>query len=87
VNQTPALLGGKENQNSVQCPMCGLRIGEAEAGKTCNGCPMAGHCKKVKCPNCGYEIVRAPDIGGWWRRVVARLRHGGSGEAEREPEG
>jgi rubredoxin len=39
----------------MKCSLCGWQFSEKEAAKSCAGCILAGSCKGVKCPNCGYE--------------------------------
>jgi len=40
----------------TRCPLCGREFGESEAQVGCRGCPVAGKCNMIRCPNCGYEI-------------------------------
>ncbi len=55
-----------------RCALCGFELGEGDARTGCRGCPMAGACHMIKCPNCGYEVPVAPEmkrVKDWWRRV------------------
>jgi DNA-directed RNA polymerase subunit RPC12/RpoP len=60
----------------IDCPMCGYRFGEAEAERSCVGCPMSPGCHLLKCPRCGYEVLREPrlvrTIKTWRRRHDTR---------------
>ncbi|HAG06549.1 MAG: Uncharacterized protein XD69_0748 [Clostridia bacterium 62_21] len=44
----------------MRCDFCGTVFTEAEARPACTGCPLAGVCKKRKCPRCGYEVLPEP---------------------------
>lgn len=39
----------------MRCSLCGYEFVEEEATQSCRGCPFAGSCMLVRCPNCGYE--------------------------------
>lgn len=56
-------------ERSLRCPLCG---GEFAADSVaCHaGCPIAGHCRVLCCPHCGYEF---PDEEAT-RRRLRRLR-------------
>jgi rubredoxin len=59
----------------VKCALCGLAFAEAEAKRSCRGCPMSGGCGMLRCPNCGYEAPvesgLAKLIKGWRRKKDA----------------
>ncbi len=46
--------------NQVQCPTCGSQFEVELSREACNGCPLAKHCGKKKCPYCGTEFM--PDL-------------------------
>jgi len=46
----------------MKCPLCGYEFQEADAEASCQGCPMAGGCHMVKCPNCGYDVLKEPKL-------------------------
>ncbi|MCG0276684.1 MAG: hypothetical protein L5655_11135 [Thermosediminibacteraceae bacterium] len=52
----------------MKCDFCGFEFDEENGTKGCVGCPMAGYCGKVKCPRCGYEVVRPSGFFRWWRK-------------------
>ncbi|WP_188092892.1 hypothetical protein [Caldanaerovirga acetigignens] len=53
----------------MRCDFCGYEFNEEQEGiKGCTGCPMAGHCGKVKCPRCGYEVVRSSSFFKWLKQ-------------------
>lgn len=55
---------------AVQCPLCSFEF--LPVGDACHaGCPLAGHCHMICCPNCGYQMVDATRsrLAGWLRRV------------------
>jgi hypothetical protein len=59
----------------VKCAFCGFQFEKGDALTSCKGCPMAGACHKLRCPNCGYENALGPDLSGIrkaWKRLFAR---------------
>ncbi|MEE9399570.1 MAG: hypothetical protein V3V23_04810 [Dehalococcoidales bacterium] len=46
----------------MKCPLCGNQFQEKEAQAACTGCPLAGACHMVRCPNCGYDIPGEPKL-------------------------
>ena len=63
----------------IDCPMCGYRFEEGEAGASCQGCPLATSCHLLKCPRCGYEMLREPRLVRaikTWRRKHGTRRKG-----------
>lgn len=46
----------------MRCALCGYEYDGADGSATCRGCPMAGACHMVRCPNCGYEVPLAPEM-------------------------
>ncbi|ADL06961.1 hypothetical protein [Thermosediminibacter oceani] len=53
----------------MKCGFCGYEFDEEERGaRTCGGCPMSGRCGKVKCPRCGYEMVKPSGLFKWLKR-------------------
>ena len=55
---------------AVQCPLCSFEF--LPVGDACHiGCPLAGHCHMICCPNCGYQMVDATRsrLAGWLRKM------------------
>jgi Fe2+ transport system protein FeoA len=55
---------------AVQCPLCSFEF--LPVGDACHtGCPLAGHCHMICCPNCGYQMVDATRsrLAGWLRKL------------------
>lgn len=55
---------------AIQCPLCSFEF--LPVGDACHtGCPLAGHCHMVCCPNCGYQMVDATRsrLAGWLRKL------------------
>lgn len=46
----------------MKCLLCGYQFDETKTLATCNAC-LGPSCKKIKCPNCGYETLPEPEIG------------------------
>ncbi len=57
----------------MRCPLCGYQFREEGGKTTCKGCPIAGACHMVKCPNCGYDVPTEPGLikafKAWRKRV------------------
>ncbi|HHW01807.1 MAG TPA: hypothetical protein GXX35_03145 [Thermoanaerobacterales bacterium] len=54
----------------MKCSFCGLEFDEKSPdAASCKGCPMSGHCGKIRCPRCGFEMVRP---GGLFSRILRR---------------
>jgi len=56
----------------VKCAFCGTEFDEETAVHACRSCTFFGTgCKRVKCPNCGYEMAAEPGfvrrLREWWR--------------------
>ncbi|PLX93441.1 MAG: hypothetical protein C0621_07575 [Desulfuromonas sp.] len=51
------------------CGFCGRDIPEEDEKKGCTGCPVAGGCRKICCPWCGYEN---PAVPKFWQRFTTR---------------
>jgi len=47
----------------MKCEFCGLSFETSECRNGCSGCPMSSSCKKIKCPNCNYEMYPDPEFG------------------------
>lgn len=45
----------------MKCALCGHVFDESKRLEICKGCLGSG-CKKIRCPNCGYEILPEPEI-------------------------
>jgi hypothetical protein len=46
----------------MKCPLCGCEFKEGEGLAACQGCPLAGACNMIRCPNCGYDIPKEPRL-------------------------
>ncbi len=46
----------------MKCPLCGYQFMEQEGETHCPGCPLAGACHRVKCPDCGYDVPVEPKL-------------------------
>lgn len=46
----------------MKCTLCGYEFDEQDGENACNGCPLAGSCKMVRCPNCGYDVILEPKL-------------------------
>lgn len=64
----------------MKCSLCGYQFREKEGATACHGCPLAGTCHMIKCPNCGYEIPMEPKliktIKGWRKQGNGTGRKG-----------
>lgn len=59
------------------CSYCGHEFDAEAARRQCrHGCGMAGGCRAVKCPRCGYEMPEEPAIFARLRAWVQRRRDG-----------
>jgi DNA-directed RNA polymerase subunit RPC12/RpoP len=56
----------------MKCALCGHQFEEKEAQTACAGCPVAGACHMIRCPNCGYDMPAEPKLvkvlQAWRRR-------------------
>lgn len=54
------------------CPLCGERF-DPDGSSCPSGCPLAGRCKVICCPNCGYEFVEesavVSGLGRLWKTI------------------
>ena len=59
---------------TITCPFCGTRFTEEESAKCCTNCAMfgSGGCKKLRCPNCSYEMPAPARLPGLLARVFKR---------------
>ena len=46
----------------MKCPLCGYQFREENGKAACKGCPLAGACHMVRCPNCGYDVPTEPKL-------------------------
>ena len=46
----------------MKCPLCNYQFREEDSEVACQGCPLAGGCHTVRCPNCGYETPKEPKL-------------------------
>ncbi len=53
----------------MKCALCGHEFDEAGAQAACANCVLAQGCRRVRCPNCGYETLPEP---AWLRRLFDR---------------
>lgn len=56
----------------MKCALCGYEFGGDEGQTNCPGCPLAGLCSMVRCPNCGYDNPRGSKVGN----AIHRMWHG-----------
>ncbi len=42
----------------MKCSLCGLEFRKEDGQAACKGCLMARGCDLIKCPNCGYEVLK-----------------------------
>lgn len=50
----------------MKCSFCGLEFDEKDKNTTsCQGCPMSGHCSKICCPHCGFEMAKPVGLFKW----------------------
>ncbi|MCX8130065.1 MAG: hypothetical protein N3I35_08205 [Clostridia bacterium] len=56
----------------MKCDFCGVVFDENKSRKGCAGCPMNNSCKKIKCPNCNYEMHPEPEM-----RLIETIRKWG----------
>ncbi|MDI3522911.1 MAG: hypothetical protein PWP43_1093 [Bacillota bacterium] len=54
----------------VKCSFCGFSFAPEEGRAACAGCPLKRLCRRIKCPNCGFELAVSP----------CRLRKEGTGD-------
>lgn len=55
---------------TMQCPLCSFEF--LPVGDACHaGCPLAGHCHMICCPNCGYQMLDTAQsrLAGWLRKL------------------
>ncbi len=52
----------------MKCALCGFEFSEAQARRSCQGCPVGPQCDLLCCPNCGYQTPREPRWLSRWRR-------------------
>lgn len=57
----------------VVCGFCGREFAEDTGQPTCQACPLAGACRFVRCPHCGYENPVRP---AWLDRFKRRIEGG-----------
>jgi Fe2+ transport system protein FeoA/rubredoxin len=60
----------------MKCALCGYEFSEHEGQTDCQGCPLAGLCSMVRCPNCGYDNPRGSKLGGVIHRLWHRVQRG-----------
>jgi hypothetical protein len=46
----------------IKCSFCGHEFNEHDGKVCCSGCPMSKTCNKLKCSNCGFEMLKEPGI-------------------------
>jgi Fe2+ transport system protein FeoA len=56
----------------MTCSFCGIEIDAGAARLACSACGLAGGCRRVRCPSCGFEHPEEPGwvdaVRTWWRR-------------------
>lgn len=53
----------------VKCSLCGFNFEAQEGRAGCGGCPFSRFCRRIKCPNCGFELAVPPRR---WRKEEAK---------------
>ncbi|MCR4431247.1 MAG: hypothetical protein NUV45_09550 [Tepidanaerobacteraceae bacterium] len=54
----------------MKCSFCGFEFDEKSLDSaSCRGCPMSGRCGKIKCPRCGFEMVKP---SGFFRKLFGK---------------
>ncbi len=59
----------------MKCAFCGVSFEASERRAGCRGCPMSGTCRKIRCPNCGYETAAGMDMK-WVKDLWQRISRG-----------
>ncbi len=44
-----------------KCEFCGFEFSTKEGESACASCPISS-CDKLRCPNCGYELLPEPRL-------------------------
>jgi Fe2+ transport system protein FeoA len=57
----------------MTCSFCGTEIDSSAARLACSACGLSGGgCRRIRCPECGFEHPEEPGfvsaLRGWWRR-------------------
>ena len=56
----------------MKCSLCGTEFEPGKAAPACRSCALGAKCGLVRCPNCGFEMVREPAwmhrLRAWWLR-------------------
>lgn len=62
------------DEKTITCPFCNHRFSAEESAKSCANCALFGGsgCKKLRCPNCGYEMPAPARLPGLLARVFKR---------------
>ena len=45
----------------MTCALCGHQFEKEDSDSSCASCPLHTGCSRLRCPNCGYEIVETPE--------------------------
>ncbi len=53
----------------MTCGYCRQEFTEDTGQPTCQACPLAGACRFVRCPHCGYENPAEPAVFARLRRL------------------
>lgn len=59
----------------MTCGFCGRAFEEDRGQPACRQCPLAGLCRFVRCPSCGYENPAQP---AWLGRLRKRAQRSGA---------
>ena len=51
----------------VVCGFCARKFRQEYGQPVCRPCPLAGMCRMVRCPHCGYENPTPP---AWLTRLL-----------------
>jgi len=58
----------------VKCSFCGFEFKEDEAQKGCGVCAMGKSCGYIRCPRCGYEMLKEATLVKWIRQWKEKKR-------------
>jgi len=60
-------------QKVRKCPLCGGAV-PTDRSRCAGRCPMAGACRILCCPHCGYGFVEDSTVATGIGRLMQRLR-------------
>jgi DNA-directed RNA polymerase subunit RPC12/RpoP len=68
--------GRAMTEQYITCAFCGHRFKEEERSVTCTRCSLlgTGGCRKIRCPQCEYEMPAAPRLPGLVAKLLKKAR-------------